>query len=47
MEYEMLLSRSMSTVNSNPVLADHVARAEITKNGAVFIDQDPKHFDSS
>lgn len=38
-----------STVNSNAVLADHVARAEankeITKNGAVFIDRDPKHFD--
>jgi len=37
-----------STVNSNPVLADHVARAEankeITKNGAVFIDRDPEHF---
>lgn len=37
-----------STVNSNSVLADHVARAEankeITKNGAVFIDRDPDHF---
>jgi hypothetical protein len=37
-----------STVNSNTVLADHVARAEanqeITKNGAVFIDRDPEHF---
>ena len=37
-----------STVNSNAVLADHVARAEankeITKHGAVFIDRDPDHF---
>lgn len=37
-----------STVNSNAVLADHVARAEankeITKNGAVFIDRDPDQF---
>ena len=37
-----------STVNSNPVLADHVARAEanqeMTKAGAVFIDRDPTHF---
>lgn len=37
-----------STVGSNAVLADHVARAEanqeITKNGAVFIDRDPDHF---
>ena len=37
-----------STVNSNAVLADHVARAEanqeFTKNGAVFIDRDPEHF---
>lgn len=38
-----------STVNSNSVLADHVARAEtnkeLTKTGAVFIDRDPAHFD--
>jgi hypothetical protein len=37
-----------STVNSNPVLADHVARAlrngETTKNGAIFIDRDSAHF---
>jgi len=37
-----------STVNANPVLADHVARAEAnretTKTGAVFIDRDPTHF---
>jgi hypothetical protein len=37
-----------STVNSNAVLADHVARAEankeVTKNGAVFVDRDPEHF---
>ena len=37
-----------STVNSNPVLADHVARAEanreVTKSGAIFIDRDPEHF---
>ena len=37
-----------STVNSNPVLSEHVARAEsnheILKNGAVFIDRDPEHF---
>ena len=37
-----------STVDSNPVLAEHVARAEasqeILKNGAVFIDRDPEHF---
>jgi hypothetical protein len=37
-----------STVNSNAVLADHVARAEankeITKDGAVFIDRDPAQF---
>jgi BTB/POZ domain len=38
-----------STVQSNRVLALHVSRAEanreITKDGAVFIDRDPKHFD--
>jgi len=38
-----------STVNSNRVLAEHVARAEanheITKSGAVFIDRNPDHFD--
>ena len=37
-----------STVNSNPVLADHVARAEQnrekTSSGAVFIDREPTHF---
>jgi hypothetical protein len=37
-----------STVNANAVLADHVARAEankeMTRNGAVFIDRDPKNF---
>jgi len=38
-----------STVDSNPVLAAHVARAEANqgatlKNGAVFIDRDPEHF---
>lgn len=37
-----------STVNSNPVLADHVARAEANRqkssSGAVFIDRDPTHF---
>lgn len=37
-----------STVESNSVLALHVARAEankeITKDGAVFIDRDPQHF---
>lgn len=37
-----------STVAENPVLADHVARAEanqeIVRNGAVFIDRDPSHF---
>jgi hypothetical protein len=37
-----------STVNSNPVLADHVARAlknkETTMAGAIFIDRDPTHF---
>ena len=37
-----------STACSNAVLSDHVARAEanseITKDGAVFIDRDPKHF---
>jgi hypothetical protein len=37
-----------STVNSNAVLADHVARAEankeMTKAGAIFIDRNPKNF---
>ena len=37
-----------STVNSNEVLSNHVAQAEInkaiTQDGAVFIDRDPKHF---
>jgi hypothetical protein len=37
-----------STVATNSVLADHVARAEVnsevTLEGAVFIDRDPKHF---
>lgn len=37
-----------STVASNAVLADHVARAEanheLTKSGAVFIDRSPDHF---
>jgi len=37
-----------STVNSNAVLADHVARAELNKEmakgGAIFIDRNPKNF---
>jgi hypothetical protein len=37
-----------STIAANPILAGHVARAEanqnLTKDGAVFIDRDPKHF---
>lgn len=37
-----------STINSNAVMADHVARAEanaeITHKGAVFIDRDPAQF---
>lgn len=37
-----------STVQTNAVLADHVARAEanseVTHNGAVFIDRDPEQF---
>ena len=37
-----------STVNSNAVLADHVARAEankeMSKAGAIFIDRNPKNF---
>jgi BTB/POZ domain len=38
-----------STLYSNAVLAGHVAKAEansnITKNGAIFIDREPEHFD--
>jgi hypothetical protein len=37
-----------STLAANSVIADHVSRAEanseITRDGAVFIDRDPKHF---
>jgi BTB/POZ domain len=37
-----------STIASNSVLADHVARAELNheklRNGAVFIDRDPEYF---